>query len=95
MRFFKNLLGLGHHGDGHNSPYRQGGKHGYRGGIQQNAWGAAAPGQGNCLNCNAGNVAGARFCQQCGNSLQAVSCGGCGVAKAAGAKFCGNCGTPQ
>ena len=95
MSFFKNLLGLGHHGGGHNAPYRQGGKHGGHGGSQQNTWGSAAPAQNNCLNCNAGNVAGARFCQQCGNSLQAPGCSGCGIAKVAGAKFCGNCGVPQ
>ncbi|AIY41428.1 hypothetical protein LT85_2270 [Collimonas arenae] len=98
MSFFKNLLGRGHH-DGGNTSHQQGGKHHGRaqshGGGLRNDWGNSAANQNICANCNAGNQAGTRFCQQCGNALLPKNCGGCGAVKIAGAKFCGNCGMPQ
>ncbi|HEY7024095.1 MAG TPA: adenylate/guanylate cyclase domain-containing protein, partial [Candidatus Limnocylindrales bacterium] len=45
-----------------------------------------------CPNCSTENVAGARFCNQCGNSLD-TGCPNCGSTNAPGARFCSNCGT--
>ena len=103
MSFLKNLLGMGHHGGGKhaggNTSHQQRSQHHgaaqAQGRSQQNDWGNTPANQNNCVNCNFANPAGARFCQQCGNSLQLKNCSACGVAKIAGAKFCANCGTPQ
>lgn len=55
-----------------------------------------------CTNCGAQNALGAKFCQECGQSLQpktrvaplAAVCKSCGAKLAAEAKFCPECGTP-
>ncbi|AMP14543.1 double zinc ribbon domain-containing protein [Collimonas pratensis] len=98
MSFLKNLLNMGHHGSGNNSHQQRNKHHGgsqAHGGSRQNDWGNVPGNPNNCASCNFGNAAGARFCQQCGNTLQPKNCGACGVAKIAGAKFCANCGTQQ
>src|SRR5690349_5047762 len=46
-----------------------------------------------CTNCGADAPVGARFCPECGSSLQA-GCRSCGTALLPGAKFCAECGTP-
>jgi len=46
-----------------------------------------------CASCGHENPAGAKFCNGCGASLQAV-CSSCGTSNAPGARFCGECGTP-
>ena len=46
-----------------------------------------------CTKCGATAPASARFCPECGTSLQA-SCTSCGSALLPGAKFCAECGTP-
>jgi RNA polymerase subunit RPABC4/transcription elongation factor Spt4 len=48
-----------------------------------------------CPACRAVNGPGARFCQQCGGSMQPAACRQCGTAMQAGAKFCAQCGQPS
>ncbi|MCA1553577.1 MAG: SPFH domain-containing protein, partial [Chloroflexi bacterium] len=46
-----------------------------------------------CSNCSTPNAVGAKFCNNCGNTLpQQQTCGNCGAALPPGAKFCHNCG---
>lgn len=45
-----------------------------------------------CLNCGNENPEGAKFCNECGNSL-AISCPNCGQDNQPGSKFCSECGT--
>ena len=45
-----------------------------------------------CANCGNENPAGQKFCNQCGNALEAA-CTNCGSANAPGSRFCGNCGS--
>ena len=45
-----------------------------------------------CSNCDAENVAGAKFCNECGAALNA-GCPSCGAINKPGAKFCNECGT--
>ena len=49
-----------------------------------------------CPKCNFQNPQTAKFCSNCGASLQAVgiTCPKCGTSNPAGTKFCSNCGTP-
>ena len=44
-----------------------------------------------CANCGSDNVIGARFCNECGNSMQS-GCPACGAVNKPGAKFCNECG---
>ena len=46
-----------------------------------------------CLRCHAENLAGMKFCGQCGAALQAV-CPLCGAANPPENRFCGGCGAP-
>jgi len=46
----------------------------------------------NCSSCGSENLAGAKFCSECGTVLARV-CASCGYANAAGAKFCSECGS--
>ena len=46
----------------------------------------------NCEQCGTANVAGRRFCLECGAPLNA-GCPACGAANEPAAKFCGACGT--
>src|SRR6266576_3781743 len=46
-----------------------------------------------CPNCKTQNPEGARFCFNCGTTLQ-IACRNCGTGLVPGAKFCFNCGTP-
>ena len=45
-----------------------------------------------CPNCSTENIAGARFCNQCGHALSS-GCLNCGYINAPGARFCSSCGT--
>jgi class 3 adenylate cyclase/tetratricopeptide (TPR) repeat protein len=45
-----------------------------------------------CSNCGTENIAGRRFCDNCGSPL-AVGCPNCGESNRPEARFCGNCGT--
>ena len=49
-----------------------------------------------CPQCNAKNMADAKFCHECGSGLapKAVICPSCQAENSANAKFCNNCGTP-
>ncbi|KAA5842385.1 zinc-ribbon domain-containing protein [Pseudomonas chlororaphis] len=92
MSFFERLLG-GHRGRGHGGSQggHQGDRHG--GGHGRHSGGAALPAGGPlCPDCGANNAAKARFCQQCGTSLQPAACRQCGNTLAAGARFCAQCG---
>src|SRR3954471_22662684 len=44
-----------------------------------------------CPSCGTENVAGKKFCKECGTPL-AVACGSCGAALVGDEKFCGECG---
>ncbi len=44
-----------------------------------------------CIQCNADNAEGAKFCNECGAGL-AGRCAGCGSENAPLAKFCNQCG---
>jgi len=46
-----------------------------------------------CLTCHYANEVDARFCEQCGQSLD-MSCPACGSPTTAGARFCRHCGQP-
>jgi len=47
-----------------------------------------------CPKCRYKNVAGTKFCGDCGTALAGspVPCGKCGIENPSGTKFCGNCG---
>ena len=45
-----------------------------------------------CPNCSSENAADARFCDQCGQTLN-KGCPNCGFVNAPGARFCSSCGT--
>src|SRR5829696_1268523 len=45
-----------------------------------------------CPSCSTENVAGAKFCMECGTTLNA-GCPNCGFDNLPGAKFCSECGT--
>ena len=46
-----------------------------------------------CPSCGTENVAGKKFCKECGTPLVAA-CGSCGAALVGDEKFCGDCGAP-
>ncbi len=46
-----------------------------------------------CRACGAANVAGRKFCANCGARLEVV-CANCGAANGPADRFCGECGTP-
>src|SRR5690242_18415400 len=46
-----------------------------------------------CASCGTENLAGKRFCTECGAAL-AVACRRCGAPLAGDEKFCGECGSP-
>ena len=46
-----------------------------------------------CPNCSTENLAGAKFCMECGHTLNA-GCPNCGFVNLPTAKFCSECGTP-
>jgi len=46
----------------------------------------------NCPSCGSENVAGKKFCVECGAGL-ALACVTCGASLAPNEKFCGECGT--
>jgi hypothetical protein len=47
-----------------------------------------------CERCQTLNAAIARFCNQCGIALAALTCLGCGAEVTPGARFCHQCGKP-
>ena len=47
----------------------------------------------NCPGCGTQNLPGAKFCMECGTTLNA-GCPNCGFSNLPGAKFCSECGTP-
>jgi class 3 adenylate cyclase len=46
-----------------------------------------------CSSCGTENLAGKKFCRECGTAL-AVACGSCGAVLVGDDKFCGECGAP-
>lgn len=46
-----------------------------------------------CPICGAENSSRAKYCNQCGSSLQSVTCPACGAANAPTAKYCNECGS--
>jgi len=46
----------------------------------------------NCTYCGAENIAGAKFCNECGTPI-AAGCPNCGATNKPGARFCNECGT--
>jgi membrane protease subunit (stomatin/prohibitin family) len=100
MGMLERLFG-GHGGARHGGG--GGGRHGagsYGGHGDQGGYGNGAPppngGGGGagiaCPACRTANAPGARFCQQCGASMQPAACRQCGTTMQAGAKFCAQCG---
>lgn len=101
--------GRGHsnkHGSSHGNSH--GGSHGdqrYRQDAPRpldSGWGASGTASPSvaatlvaCGHCGVANDTTARFCQQCGKSLQITKCGGCNSILAPDAKFCGQCGTAR
>ncbi|KTD32241.1 Double zinc ribbon [Legionella nautarum] len=87
MSFLKRMLGTfgGHHGGYHSS------KHGQK--NQPSNYSTHTESKKlSCPRCKASLAYGARFCSQCGSSLEKTQCT-CGATIAAGAKFCGQCGS--
>ena len=66
---------------------------GQQAGGQGQAQGATVP----CPNCGKPNVAGAKFCADCGGKMEVaqVPCIKCGAKLREGAKFCSECGSSQ
>lgn len=96
-KLLRGMMG-GHHGSRYGGQY--GGKHGGgHGGYGPYSGGpppaTPQPSGIACPKCGTANLESARFCQQCGASLQPAQCASCGGALAAGAKFCGQCGKPR
>ena len=58
---------------------------------------SSAPAKTACPKCGAGNLASARFCNDCGAKMetasQTVPCAKCGAQLQPGSKFCNDCGT--
>ncbi|HKO99075.1 MAG TPA: SPFH domain-containing protein [Pyrinomonadaceae bacterium] len=50
-----------------------------------------------CQKCGAANLAGAKFCNECGSKIETgaktIACGKCGAQVQSGSKFCNECGT--
>jgi membrane protease subunit (stomatin/prohibitin family) len=76
------------------------------GGQMANAFGQQSQGGGQgqspaatvpCPNCGKPNVAGAKFCAECGGKMEVaqVPCVKCGAKLREGAKFCSECGSSQ
>ena len=75
------------------------------GGQMANAFGGQQGGPGgggqaagvSCPNCGKQNVAGAKFCAECGGKMEVekVPCVKCGAQLREGAKFCSECGSSQ
>lgn len=65
--------------------------------MNQSKTEAAAPAKVACPKCGAANIAGAKFCSDCGakmeTSAQTFPCAKCGAQLQAGSKFCNDCGT--
>lgn len=101
MSFFERLIG-GHHGGhrdsrGHGTQSRHGGHESYREcGPGPGDSSPRSPGSRPCAQCGRLNFAGARFCQECGQSLSASNaCAQCAAVLVPGAKFCAQCGTAR
>ncbi|TAH44643.1 MAG: zinc ribbon domain-containing protein [Betaproteobacteria bacterium] len=105
MGFFERMLdnltrgGFGGHHGGYRGSHG-GDRHGSRHGVPQDGGRGVPQGDppetGNvCPKCGSTNSVQARFCQQCGTSLQREKCSGCGAELAANARFCGQCGKPR
>jgi membrane protease subunit (stomatin/prohibitin family) len=58
---------------------------------------AASPAKTACPKCGAANIAGAKFCSDCGAKMETTAqtfpCAKCGAQLQAGSKFCNDCGT--
>src|SRR5690349_5160425 len=54
--------------------------------------GTLREGSVNCPNCGTQNLVGAKFCMECGTTLNS-GCPNCGFQNLPGAKFCSECGT--
>ena len=102
MSFFKNLMGnLG----GHHGQTSHGGGHGgqsnvtHQGRSNPQSYNAgnysnqtnSQPSWIPCKKCNQVNEVTAKFCQNCGVSMN-NNCRFCGIDNTVGSKFCGNCG---
>ena len=61
-------------------------------GLASGAAGAADSDGLVCHGCGAGNEAGSRFCDQCGEALE-KTCPACGAVNDHAARFCDGCGT--
>jgi membrane protease subunit (stomatin/prohibitin family) len=65
--------------------------------MNQSKTEAAAPAKTACPKCGAANIAGAKFCSDCGAKIETTSqtfpCAKCGAQLPAGSKFCNDCGT--
>jgi len=87
MSFFKDLLRNGH--QGRRGPGQ--GRHHGGGAPYGDQFQPAAPSL-SCPACAAANLAGSRFCGQCGTGLGARTCASCSAERPVSAKFCPNCG---
>ena len=76
----------GHHGQGH----RGSGYYDEREQLPRDGRSEAR-----CSSCGQLSPSGAKFCPQCGQSLQPGACRACGADLDAGAKFCAQCGTAR
>ncbi len=58
---------------------------------------ASSPSKVPCAKCGAANLAGAKFCNECGAKIntgsETIACTKCGAQMPAGSKFCNECGT--
>lgn len=65
--------------------------------MNQSKTDATAPAKIPCPKCGVANIAGAKFCSDCGAKLETAAqtfpCAKCGAQLPAGSKFCNDCGT--
>ncbi|CAI1594908.1 Double zinc ribbon [Serratia quinivorans] len=86
MSLLKKLLGQGGIGGGYQRSGHRTGHHGNR----YNQHGDRGP---QCLQCQAANKPGARYCHRCGQPFEAAAqCSECSAPLPPGSRFCQQCG---
>lgn len=95
MSFIKNLLAgmltSRHGGYSKHNRYQSRGHHG-QGYYDESPINNTMASSQSCPSCQHENSSQAKFCGQCGKSLNTGNCTACGQKLVPGSKFCGGCG---